>query len=220
MTKDYYFVLGISRGADLKKIKKAYRTIAKQHHPDVAPSQEDQERFMEVKEAYDTLGDETKRKAYDEALIREGSQLRVTEVPETIERRRSLFDEMERIYASAADDFFSGILPGFFDLDKGRIRGKDLYFEAVLSPMEAAEGGLYPVTVPVFEPCPKCARSGFWEEFFCPVCYGYGRIHAEREFSLSIPPNVKDGTQVRLSMEDIGLHGVHLNILIRIDPTL
>jgi DnaJ-class molecular chaperone len=61
---------------------------------------------------------------------------------------------------------------------------------------------------------------GFWNDFFCPVCSGYGRIRSEREFSLSIPPRVKHGTEIRLSMEDIGLRGAYLNVLVLIDPAL
>jgi DnaJ-class molecular chaperone len=52
------------------------------------------------------------------------------------------------------------------------------------------------------------------------VCSGYGRIRSEREFSLSIPPNVKHGTEVRLSMEDIGLKDAYLNVVVYIDPDL
>ena len=58
------------------------------------------------------------------------------------------------------------------------------------------------------------------EGFFCPVCRGYGRVQREREFSLSIPPGVKDGTEITLSMEDIGLKDTSLNILVRIEPDL
>ena len=57
MTKDYYFVLGISRGADLQKIKRAYRTIAKKYHPDISHSRDGSERFREVREAYQTAVD-------------------------------------------------------------------------------------------------------------------------------------------------------------------
>jgi len=127
---------------------------------------------------------------------------------------------VEELFSSSSDDFFEGFLPGFFDLDKGRIRDKDLYFEAILSPREASEGGLYPITVPVVVPCPRCARSGFWDDFFCPLCNGYGRIRSEREFSLSIPPNVRHGTEIKLSLEDIGLKNANLNVVIYIDPDL
>ena len=220
VVRDYYIVLGVSRDADVNKIKKAYRTIVKKYHPDVMPPEEGRERFMEVKEAYETLIDEGKRRTYDEELKRQRSPIRISDVSDTVHRRRSAFDEMEGMFGSPTDDFFSGLIPGFFDTEKGRIRGKDLYFEAILSPREAEDGGLVPITVPVMEPCPQCNRSGLWEEFFCPSCLGYGRMQSERKFSLSIPPHVKHGTEIRISMEDIGLRDVYLNVQVLIDPHL
>ena len=220
MPKDYYIVLGVSRGATLNKIKKAYRTVSKKYHPDISHSKESAERFLEIKEAYETLSDEAKRKTYDQDLAAQGSGLRISRVPETIERRRNPFDEMERWFSSFTDDFFEGFVPGFFDRGKGSLGAKDLYFEAILSPREAAEGGLFPATVPVIEPCPRCSKAGFWDDFFCPICSGYGRVKSSREFSLSIPPCVTHGTEIRVSLEDIGLRGAYLNILVLVDPDL
>jgi molecular chaperone DnaJ len=219
MRKDYYMVLGVSRGADTNKIKQAYRTVIKQLHPDTSTAQESTERFMEIREAYETLGDVERRREYDRELEREGSSLRITRVPNVIQGRRSVFDELDSFF-SPTDEFFEGFFPGFFDRDRGRIRHKDLYFEAILSPEEAARGGLFPVSVPVFEPCPRCGRSGFWDAFFCPVCYGRGRIRSERTFSLSIPPHAREGTEIRISMEDIGLRDVFLHVCVTIDPGL
>ena len=179
--------------------------------------QEGAEKFREIREAFETLGDEAKRGRNDEELARQGSEVRITRVPEIIESRRSQFDEIDRFF-SRTDEFFEGFLPGFFEIERGRIRAKDLYFEAFLSPpRQAAEGVLFPVTVPVVEPCPRCRKAGLWEGFFCPVCFEHGRVQSEREFSLSVPPNVKNGTEIRLSLEDIGLRNVYLNVRVRID---
>ena len=93
--QDYYVVLGISKGANLNKIKKAYRTVVKKHHPDVTQNQESKKRFLEIREAYDTLSDENKRKQYDEALKREGSVLRVRRVPDIIHTRTSRMNKTE-----------------------------------------------------------------------------------------------------------------------------
>ncbi len=218
MPKDYYIVLGITRGADLNKIKKAYRTVVKKYHPDVVQSEETKKRFLEAQEAYETLIDEGKRREYDKTLTRQESELRIERAPDMIEKRTSLFDQIEELFSTETDDFFGGFLPGFFDIDKGRMRGKDLYFEAILSPGEAAHGGLFPVTIPVIEPCPRCSKTVFCEDFFCPTCSGMGRVQSERRFSVSIPPNVVNRTQIRLSLEDIGLPGAYVNITILIDP--
>ncbi len=219
MPKDYYIVLGVSKGADLNKIKKAYRVIAKRVHPDASASGESHEKFLEIREAYETLVDEEKRRKYDEELARRGRGLKITRIPEEIHsRRRSAVEEMNRAY-SFVDEFFSGFLPGFYERGKAAT-GKDLYLEVILSFEEAERGGLFPITVPVLEPCPRCRRTGLWEEFFCPMCYGRGVVRAERGFSLSIPPHVTHGTQISLSTEDIGLRRVNLHILVQVDPTL
>jgi curved DNA-binding protein len=214
MPRDYYLVLGVSREANLNKIKKAYRRAAKQYHPDMALTSESAEKFREIREAYETLGDERKRRSYDEELARRGSKLRITRAPDIIQQRRSVFEEVEDLF-TPVDDFFSGFLPGFFD--RPRQRQKDLYLEILLTPAEASQGGLFPVTVPVVEPCPRCGKTGLWEDFFCPTCFGYGRIRSERKFSLSIPPQVKQGTKIRLSMEDIGLKDCFVNISVYIE---
>jgi DnaJ-class molecular chaperone len=217
MPRDYYLVLGINKTADLNRIKKAYRTVAKKCHPDVSHEPESSERFQEVREAYETLADEGKRRQYDQELERQGSRLRISKVPQTIQKRRSVFDGMEDFF-SHADEFFSGFVPGL--LDRGVGREKDLYYEVILSPGEASQGGLFPLTVPVIEDCPKCSKTGYWVEFFCSVCYGHGRVRSEREFSVSIPPNVKNGTEVCLSLEDIGLKDAYINIVVFVDPNI
>jgi DnaJ-class molecular chaperone len=98
--------------------------------------------------------------------------------------------------------------------------GKSLYLELILTPREASQGGLFPITVPIVEDCPRCSKTGLWEEFFCPVCSGYGRVRSKREFSLSKPPGVSHGAEIRLSMEDIGLRGVALHVTVLIDRSL
>jgi len=218
--QNYYLVLGIGRRADREKIKKAYRRVAKQYHPDVTRNRESAKRFLEIKEAYETLSDETKRRQYDAELERERSPLRVINVPGIIRARTARLGRMEDLFSTSVDEFLEGFLPGFFDVDRRRIGGKDLYLEAILSPEEAAAGGLYPVTIPVWEPCPRCGRSGFADAFFCPLCHGYGRVHSEREFSLNIPPRVRHGTEVRVSLEDIGLHNVSVTVVVYVAPDM
>ncbi|MBN1848877.1 MAG: DnaJ domain-containing protein [Deltaproteobacteria bacterium] len=219
MTKDYYIVLGVSREADLKKIKKAYRTVAKKYHPDITRTRDSADQFLEIKEAFETLGDEEKRRKYDEELLRESQGIQIHQRSVKIEPKRSFFADIEPFY-TAVDEFFEGFIPGFFNLDKGRLRTKDLFFEAILSPYEANTGGLYPITVPVMEPCPVCSRSGSGADIFCLYCSGRGGIRSERTFSLSIPPNIRHGDQVRISLEDIGIKDAYLNVRVVIDPSL
>ncbi|MBN2108003.1 MAG: hypothetical protein JW832_11315, partial [Deltaproteobacteria bacterium] len=74
--------------------------------------------------------------------------------------------------------------------------------------------------VPVIEACMRCNRTGMWEDFYCPACMGKGRVEAQREFSLSIPPHVHHGTEIRLPLDDIGLPHVSLHITVLIEPYL
>lgn len=216
MNKDYYLVLGVSRGADLEKIKKAYRAIAKRYHPDVSNEKESMERFLEIKEAYDTLSDREKKHKYDSNMKRERHHYRVNRAPARMRERFSKYKNAESLYSTKTDDFFEGFVQGFYDKDKGRLREKDLYFDAVLTPEEAAAGGLYPVAVPVMAPCPVCSKSGLWEGLYCPLCGGSGRIKTERKFALGIPSNVSDGTEISLSLEGIGLKDCFLHIRVQI----
>ncbi|MDD5205173.1 MAG: DnaJ domain-containing protein [Desulfobacterales bacterium] len=217
MSRNYYIVLGISRGADLEKIKRAYRTIAKSSHPDVSKSEETAQKFREARQAYEVLSDSEKRRQYDEELAREGSRVRVERVPEIVDRQRSAVSESMNANFTETDEFFDGFLAGLFDRHRGR-SGKDLYYEAVLSPAEAVRGGLFPIAVPVLESCPRCRGTGWLGDLFCPSCLGRGRVRAEREFSLSIPPHVRDGTEIVLSLEDIGLRKTSIYIVVTIDP--
>ena len=216
MPKDYYVILGVSREANLNQIKRAYRKVAKQSHPDLSHTPSEDE-FIEIREAYETLANEEKRRKYDADLIQNRVPVNITQYPETVIKRRSAFDEMDQ-FNSALDDFFEGFVPGFFAKERFRSPKKDLYYEIILTPREAREGGLFPLTVPVIEPCPRCMKSGIWEDFFCPVCFGNGRIQSEREFSISIPANVRHGIQQRISLEDIGLMDSFINITVMIDP--
>mgnify|MGYP001126065587 CR=1 FL=1 len=218
MAKNYYITLGISRGADLNQIKKAYRTIAKQSHPDTTRSR-DSEDFREAREAYEILSNDRQREKYDAELAAAHPPPRP--FPDLRKRRRkaSLFDEMHH-FESFVDDFFEGFVPGIHQKARYRSSQKDLYYEVILSSNEAVEGGLFPISVPVIEACPRCGQSGIRNEFHCPQCSGYGHIRSEREFSLSIPPGTRHNTEVSLSLEDIGLQNVALFLTIRIDPSL
>lgn len=218
MEPDYYVVLGVSRGADLHKIKKSYRAKVKKHHPDRGPTPEDRKRFMEVKEAYETLSNEAKRRSYDRELERQGSQLRITQAPAIIRRRRAPLEALDPL-VSEADEFFGGFVPGFlFDYFENKHgQGKDLFLDMLLTAEEAFAGGLFSLSVPVIEPCQGCSRTGMWEDFYCPVCLGTGRMRGRRGFSLCIPPHVRHGTEIRLPLLDIGLPQVYLNVLILID---
>jgi molecular chaperone DnaJ len=219
MARNHYVVLGIERCADTGQIKHAYRRIAKQLHPDRTCPSADPERFMEAKEAYETLADAERRRRYDDELTRRESAPGITRVPET-RRDRSHFYREGAPLGSLVDELFERWVHGATRLPGLREIEKDIYLEVILSARESREGGLFPIQIPAMVPCPQCRPGSILDELVCPACGGYGGVRIERSFSLGIPPRTADGTSVALSLEDIGLRGVRLHLEIRVDPRL
>ena len=97
--KDYYAVLGVPKNASASEIKKAYRKLAQQHHPDAnAGNAEAEERFKEISAAHDVLGDEERRKRYDEVRRCEAiivDALAKARVKHTLELRQLYHDRAE-----------------------------------------------------------------------------------------------------------------------------
>ena len=180
--KDFYQVLGVPDSASQDDIKKAYRRLAKQYHPDANPNNPAAaERFKEISEAHSTLSDADKRKHYDQM------------------RRLGAFDGLGRRSAGAggrgpagapsAEDLDMGDLSGFglgdiFSSIFGRGRREEPRGESLEAVVEvpfrvAMLGGKIPVTMPVVESCPMCAGSGAAPGASittCPECDGRGTI--------------------------------------------
>ena len=175
-TGDYYKVLGVDRKASQDDIKKAYRKLARQYHPDTNDDAGAEERFKAVSEAYDVLGDPEKRKKYD--------------------RGGGIFGATGPFGGAGAGtgagtgdgsaDFgsFSDILSGIFNSGGGRTRtkpaverGRDLETTVSLSFEQAVEGAQVPVSVSTHVPCGTCrgtgARPGTQPQV-CPICHGRG----------------------------------------------
>jgi len=215
MPRDYYMVLGVERGADLSQIKHAYRSAIKRYHPDRFGAGTDPDKFRAAQEAYEVLSDMDRRRAYDAEMRREGIPVHVTRVQRTVAPRGKTWREV-RETASLLDDFFEGLVPGFYGRHSRRAgMHKDLYMEVVLTPEEAQRGGVFPVAVPVLQTCPDCRGGRGWV-FFCPACGGRGAIQERREFNLAVPPHVADGTSAAVPLEEIGLTGARLHVDVRV----
>jgi molecular chaperone DnaJ len=183
---DYYKVLGVPKNAGAAEIKKAYRKLARQYHPDRNPGDAGAEaKFKEVSEAHDVLGDAEKRKQYDRGT---------------------------GPFATAAGPGFGGFDPssfsgGFGDIlsnlfggagpgggGRGRQRaqkGRDLETEVRISFEQAIEGAQIPLAVPTTAPCNTCHGTGAapgTSPTVCPQCQGRG-VEAEGQglFSISQP---------------------------------
>lgn len=88
--------------------------------------------------------------------------------------------------------------------------------EAYLTPAEAARGGILPVVVPVFVPCPSCQGSGRGWAFTCLWCDGQGVTESKRTVGVRLPPMTPDGTVIEVPLEGLGIHNFLLQLRVRI----
>jgi molecular chaperone DnaJ len=180
---DYYVVLDVSRNASADEIKKAYRQMALQYHPDRNPGdKEAEEKFKEAAEAYSVLGDPGKRSVYDQ-FGHDG--LRGEAFPGF---NSTIFEDFEDILGN-----FFGFNFGFGDLFGGRTqqrryqpqRGRDLSLEMEITLEEAAAGVEKEFSINRAESCPTCQglriRPGT-KKAVCPTCGGRGQIRHQQGF--------------------------------------
>jgi len=234
MARDYYETLGVPRGAADTEIKRAYRQLAMQFHPDRNPGDKQaEERFKSVNEAYTVLSDPDKRAQYDRfGTVGGGVGFGDTG------------------FGTIFEDIFENLFAGG-GRGGGRrtraARGEDLQYELKITLEEAATGVETKIQIPRLEgceacgstgvepgsrrvtcemchgrgevrlsqgfltvarTCPKCRGEGERVETPCKVCRGEGRQRAERLLQVKIPAGIEDGMQMRLSGEGSGgLHG-------------
>jgi molecular chaperone DnaJ len=189
--KDYYEVLGVPKNANGAEIKKAYRKLAQKHHPDAnAGDPKAEERFKEVSSAYDVLGDEEKRAAYDR--VREmgagGFGAGFPGAGGTGSEGPGGF-RYETVDVGDLSDLFGGMFGG----SRGRARrpqarqrrGADLETEVRLSFDDAMAGVTIPVTLDGPAVCTTCHGSGAapgTHPVICATCGGSGQVAVNQGF--------------------------------------
>jgi molecular chaperone DnaJ len=211
--KDYYKVLGVAENADHKEIAKAYRKLAKQFHPDANPGSE--ERFKEISAAYDVLGDDAKRKEYDETRRLGaagnpfanmgngtggrpgggfGGNFRVDDLGDLL---GNIFGRSGRAGGRAGPTSGPGVGGRV-----GAVPGPDLETSLHLSFMDAVHGLTTTVNVTSEVGCHTCAGSGAapgTAPIVCPVCGGRGVINDNQGlFSFSQPCQNCSGTGLKI----------------------
>jgi molecular chaperone DnaJ len=193
---DYYKVLGVGKNASEAEIKKAYRKLARQYHPDTnAGNKQAEERFKEISQAHDVLSDPDKRKAYD----RGGGPFGFN-VPggfDTGSFSGGFGDILSDLFgrAGSAAGRGGGGTSGPGSVRGGaqprQARGRDLETEVSLSFDQAVSGAQVPLAVPTSQPCPTCQGSGAKPGTVprvCPVCNGRGlESQSQGIFSMSQP---------------------------------
>ncbi|MBD0289956.1 MAG: molecular chaperone DnaJ [Thermoleophilia bacterium] len=168
--QDYYEILGVPRSASEREIKKAFRRLARELHPDVSDHPEAGERFREAAEAYEVLSKSETRQLYDRyghEGLRTGG-FRPTDFD---------FTNLSDIFSV----FFGEDVFGTATTGRRRGRGGDIAAEVEIDLVEAAEGVTREVPFPVAVPCPSCDGSGAepgTRPETCPGCGGAGRVQS------------------------------------------
>jgi molecular chaperone DnaJ len=185
--RDYYEVLGVSKDASQDDVKRAYRKLAVQYHPDRNKSSDATDKFKEVSEAYAVLSDDEKRSMYDQ-YGHTGIDGRYTteDIFSGVD-----FDSIFRDFGfgGGSGGGFDSIFDVFFGNRRARTRGPrvqrgdDLQFELEITLKEAASDIERQIDVPRRERCPVCEGSGAepgTSITTCPKCQGNGRIQIAR----------------------------------------
>ena len=189
MPKTLYDTLGVSKSASADEIKKAYRKLAREHHPDRNPGDSAaEEKFKEVQTAYDVLSDDEKRKAYDRFGSTNG-RVGGPGGPQTVNFDFGDFN---------IGDLFGGIFGGGGGAQRGGagarrqpVRGSDVEVEVQLSFEDSLQGSQVKVPVELTVSCRECGGTGAQPgtaPVICPVCNGRG-VTSESQglFALSQP---------------------------------
>jgi molecular chaperone DnaJ len=188
--RDYYEVLGLSKSATEADIKKAYRKLAKEHHPDLNPGDKDAEaRFKEINEAYEVLSDSEKKAKYDQF-------------------GHAAFDPAYGAGGAGGAGGFSGDFSGFGDIfsdifgggfgdifggggrtRNGPTRGESIRVSITISFEEAAFGAAKDIVINRVEECDSCHGSGSapgTTPEVCPDCRGSGTVRSQQRTPLGV----------------------------------
>lgn len=183
--RDYYEVLGVDKHADEASIKKAYRKLAMQYHPDKNPdNKEAEEKFKEASEAYEVLSDKEKRQLYDQ-YGHAGIENQFGSGGfswDNFTHRSDLNDIFGDGFSSIFESIFGG---GFGGRSSSRSsnRGEDLQIELSLSLKEIASGTEKKIKISTKEACDKCNGTGSADGQVetCSQCRGTGQVRQVRQ---------------------------------------
>ena len=227
LKRDYYTILGISRTESASGIRTAFRELARRYHPErIGPQGA---RFLqELLTAYRVLLDPEKRRHYNQGLfhaegkaigqgepIIAGAQVEhsasVPALMPTLQRITTVFPPFEITLTEVLRSF---VRPGAQTAEPM----KSVNVQVVLSPDEAARGGIAAISVPVYYPCPVCGGSGQDWLFPCSTCQAQGLLEENETIRVQIPAMVGDYTLIEKPVRGLGLHNLYLRLYVRVLP--
>lgn len=198
--KDYYKILEVNEKADAAAIKKAYRRLARQYHPDVS-GQTGDEKFKEINEAYAVLSDPERRAEYDR--LRQG----YTEF-----QSRGQGQGFRRVAHDWSSQDLGGVGSFFEDLFSGRVNranpaSRGVPEESVRLTLEqVASGTTIALTINEMRECVVCHGR----DATCPRCGGLGQVSEPRQYDVRIPPGIEDGDVLKV--------GDHARLKVEVAP--
>ncbi len=234
-SKNYYKTLGVNPSATVQEIKTAYRNLAKKYHPDVNPGNKIcEEKFKEIGEAYDILGNHESRKKYD---LSNGYNVNKHSAPkQKKEQAKQAYNHQKTTDTQKTKDpekekgFFSDLLGGMFkgeaeeekkkasskskkeDPPKSKkqkpIKGEDIYTDVTISAAESHNGTVRKINILHTEKCKKCDGKRLINDLPCMTCEGNGELTTHKKLNVKIPAGVKNNSKIKISGEgNKGING-------------
>jgi molecular chaperone DnaJ len=211
MAEDFYQILGVSKDATQEEIKKAYRKLARKWHPDINPgNKEAEQKFKEISQAHECLGNTQKRKLYDE-FGEEGLQAGFNAEKAREYKKWSSFQG--RGFQEAGQGFgqyqsYEDIFGDLFGFQGGAsgfrtaasARGRDIEHEMTIDLISSLKGFETELSMQMMRKCPECSGSGIDPHSkmkTCPTCNGSGRLNVAQgpmQFTKACPQCGGHGT--------------------------
>ncbi len=203
--RDYYEILGVPRDADAKKIKAAYRKLARKWHPDLhsgKDKEQAEEKFKEINEAYEVLSDAEKRSKYDRlgSNWKNGDQFDPGDMGSTYyysgDFNPADFQGFSDFFASIFGSKPGGRRTGNFY--EGPLKGQDVESEIELTLEEAYHGVTKSLRLTAGSICSECQGRGISRRTVCTRCGGTGSIPGQKNIEVKIPAGATEGSTIRL----------------------
>lgn len=209
--KDYYKSLGVSRTATEDEIRKAFRKLAREYHPDVAKDKKvAEEKFKEINEAYEVLSDPDKRRKYD--TLGENWKQGGGFGPGAGQHRSwraSDGDEQFEFGGTGFSDFFEQIFGAMGGRTHGRRgspfgqqfseRGQDMEADILVTLSEAMSGSVRKINLRRNIRCNRCGGTGRMQNRVCPACTGEGATSQTQSYQVRVPAGVREGQRLRIA---------------------